>query len=76
MLFRLIGNQDAAARLSNTDHFPNSLGPVIEEVDTSHVKHDVKTVVGERQILSIAEEKLSLDVSTRQVSLAIRQHCR
>src|SRR5271166_1657928 len=54
MLFGLIGNQDAASRLCDTDHFPDRFSSVVKEVDASHVKHNIKTVIGEWQVLGIS----------------------
>jgi len=76
MLFGLIGNQHAAPWLCNTDHFPDRFCPVIKEVDASHVKHNIKTVIGKWQVLGISEKKIGVHLPAAQIGLAIRQHFR
>src|SRR5208282_513197 len=76
MLFGLIGNQQAASWLGNTDHFPDRFCPVIKEVDASHVKHNIKTVIGKWQVLGIPQKKMGVHLPAAQISLAIRQHFR
>jgi len=76
VLFGLIGNQDAAPWLCNTDHFPDRFCSVIKEVDASHVKDNIKTVIGERQVLGIPEKKIGVHLPAAQIGLAIRQHFR
>src|SRR5208282_58559 len=76
MLFGLIGNQQEAPWLRNTDHLPDRFRPVIKEVDASHVKHNVKTVIGKWQVLGISEKKIGVHLPAAQIGLAIRQHLR
>src|SRR5208337_4624508 len=76
MLFGLIGNQDAAPWLCHADHFPDSFGSVIEEVDAPDVKHDIETVVGKGQIFGISEKQIRIHLPAAQVGLAICQHFR
>src|ERR1039458_9529379 len=67
MLFGLIGNQHAAPWLCNTDHFSDRFCSVIKEVDASHVKDNIKTVIGKWQVFGISEKKIGVHLPVVQI---------